>query len=107
MTGHWAAWPARRPVTALLVAAAVAILSALAVSRVRPSASLESMMSRNDPAVAAAVRVLGEFPAAEELLVLATVPDSNVAKLLQFAQRLENEIHKSPEASAPCAEVNF
>ena len=105
----WAAWPARRPWAALLAAAAVAILSALAVSRVHPSASLESMMSKDDPAVAAAVRVLGEFPAAEELLVLATSPDAkaDVEKLVRFAQHLEDEIHKSPEASALCGEVNY
>src|SRR5258706_4275537 len=96
------AWPARHPRAALLISVALALLSVMAVSRVRPDASLESMMSSGDPAVAKLVRVLNEFPVAEELLVLASVPGGPAGggdsrKLLEFAGRLERDIRKSPE----------
>ncbi|MDB5319166.1 MAG: hypothetical protein JWN40_797 [Phycisphaerales bacterium] len=106
------AWPARHPRAALLISVALALLSVFAVSRMRPDASLESMMSSGDPAVAKLVRVLNEFPVAEELLVMATIPTSSgdagdSQKLLAFAGRLEKEIRKSPEASALCGEISY
>ena len=76
----WSSWPARRPVAALVVSALLILLSLVAVRRLRPDASLEKMMSKDDPAVGAAVRVLNEFPAAEELLVLATAPKADCAR---------------------------
>src|SRR4051794_11121440 len=106
---RWFSWPARRPVAALVVAAVIAALCVVAVRRVHPSASLEAMMSKNDPAVKAAVRVLNAFPAAEELLVLATVPEqrADVDRLLGFARRLEEGIRKSPEASRLCDSISY
>jgi predicted RND superfamily exporter protein len=110
---RFAAWPARHPIAALSIAAAAILLSVLAVRRIHPSASLESMMSKDDPAVAAAVRVLNEFPAAEELLVLATVPQDrtttppDIQPLLAFAQRLDRTIQTSDQAKALCGEVIY
>src|SRR5258706_3008672 len=106
------AWPARHPRAALLISVALALLSVLAVSRVRPDASLESMMSSGDPAVAKLVRMLNEFPVAEELLVLATMPEGSESagdsrKLLEYAERLERDIGKSPEPSALCGEISY
>src|SRR5258706_3339650 len=106
------AWPACHQRSALLISVALALLSVLAVSRVRPDASLESMMSSGDPAVAKLVRVLNEFPVAEELLVLASVPEGSASagdsqKLLEFAQRLEKEVRRSPDASALCGEISY
>jgi predicted RND superfamily exporter protein len=105
-----ATWPARRPVAALIAAALLGALAVIAVRRIRPDASLESMMSKDQPAVAAAVRVLGAFPAAEELLVLASVPPDappQPAALIAFAKRLEAEIRRSPDASKLCAAINY
>src|SRR5258706_3560134 len=106
------AWPARHPRAALLISVALALLSVLAVSRVRPDASLESMMSSGDPAVAKLVRMLNEFPVAEELLVLATMPEGSESagdsrKLLEYAERLEKGVRRSPEASALCGEISY
>jgi predicted RND superfamily exporter protein len=108
---HWAAWPARHPRAALAIALALTAISVLAVLRIRPDASLERMMSKDDPAARAAVRVLNAFPAAEELLVLATLPDdrdgADVEALLAFARRLEQGVHESPDASRWCAAVQY
>src|SRR5258706_2347414 len=106
------AWPARHQRAALLISVALALLSVFAVSRVRPDASLESMMSSGDPAVAKLVRVLNEFPVAEELLVMATMPEGSASagdsrKLLEYAGRLEKGVRRSPEASALCGEISY
>jgi hypothetical protein len=108
---HWAAWPARNPRTALSIALALVLISVLAVLHIRPDASLERMMSKDDPAAVAAARVLSAFPAAEELLVLATVPPdregAGTDSLIAFAARLDRAVHDSPEASALCAAVHY
>lgn len=109
----WAAWPARHPVAALAISTLAVLFSILAVRQVHPSASLESMISRDDPAARAAVRVLNDFPAAEELLVLATLPEKkttsspDIQPLLSFAQNLEQAIHQTPAASALCGDINY
>src|SRR6476646_9377444 len=99
-----AVFPARRPRTTLAVTLMLGALSVLSISRIRPDASIESMFSRDDPAAAALVRVLNHFSAAEELLVLASVPegteDPAPERLLAFARRFEAEVRESPEASA-------
>src|SRR3954471_24273460 len=96
--------PARRPVTTLLIAALLAVASFLAVLRLHPDARLERMFSQHDPAAAALVRVLDQFSAAEELLLLVTLPDdqrhADVPRLIGFAERLDAAIHASPEASS-------
>src|SRR5690242_708329 len=99
-----AVFPARRPRTTLAVAFVLAALSVLSISRIRPDASIESMFSRDDPAAAALVRVLNHFSAAEELLVLASVPPgtdgADPDRLLAFARRFEQGVRESPDASA-------
>lgn len=113
MTVKLLAWPARHPRAALLISLVMAILSVLAVSRVRPNASLESMMSSGDPAVAKLVRVLDEFPVAEELLVLATLKghpadaSGDPQKLLDFAARFEAQVRRSPEAAPLCGAITY
>jgi hypothetical protein len=74
------ALPVRRPRATLGLTLAVAALAVVSISRIRPDASIESMFSRNDPAAAALVRVLNHFGAAEELLVLASVPPGGAGK---------------------------
>ena len=101
--------PARRPRAALCAALALTVLAVLSVSRIRPDPSIESMFNRDDPSARALVRVLNGFGAAEELLVLAVVPEdlakaeppeASAQRLLAFAGRLEAGIAGSPEASA-------
>ena len=62
------------------------------------------MFSENDPAAAAMSRCLNDFSAADELLVLASVPgDAGPAepeRLLAFARRFEQAVRDSPDASA-------
>ena len=67
-------WPARRPWSAVAIAAVLAILSALSTRRLRPDTSLQSLFSADDPAARALDRVLTDFPMAEEMLVLVTTP---------------------------------
>jgi len=80
MTQRFVSWPAHHPAAALVISAVAIALCALAVGRMRPSASLESMLSKDDPAVKAVVRVLNEFPAAEDMLVLATAPANQTGR---------------------------
>lgn len=109
----WAAWPARHPALALSLALLAIISSLFSVRRIHPSASLESMISKDDPAARAAVRVLNDFPAAEELLVLATVPSNNtttppdIRPLITFAENLEEAIHEAPTSSSLCGDITY
>jgi len=112
MTQRFVSWPAHHPAAALVISAVAIALCALAVGRMRPSASLESMLSKDDPAVKAVVRVLNEFPAAEDMLVLATAPANQTGRpdpdqLIAFAKRLEQAIRTSPQASALCDAVSY
>jgi predicted RND superfamily exporter protein len=97
-------WPVHHPRAALLVALLAAALSLAAVSRIRPDASLERMFPRNDPSAKALGAILNRFSAVDDLLVLASLPDSDAAdppdvqRLLSFAQRLESQVRDSAEA---------
>ena len=106
--------PARRPRLTLALTAAVAVLAAVSISRIRPDTSIESMFSRNDPAAAALVRVLNGFSAAEELLVLATVPEGqggspeeSATRLLGYAERFETALQNSPASAAIVQGVTY
>lgn len=108
------AFPARRPVVALVVLAAVLGVAALGISRLRADPSLEAMFPRGDPAAGALVRVLDRFGAAEELLVLVTVPDQPAVtpeagneRLLAFARRFDAAVAASPEAAGLTAGVAY
>ena len=96
-------WPARRPLGGLAVAFVLIAISVILVLRLRADTSLEPMFSRDDPAGRAMLRVLKQFSAAEELIVLATAPESAPGpqpKLLtDFAERSEE--HTS-ELQSPC-----
>jgi len=98
------AWPARRPVAAIVVAVVVSLASILGVLRMTADTSLQGMFPRGDPAAAAMVRVMDHFSAADDLLVLATLPAGAPADeptpLLDFAHRLDDSIRSSPDASS-------
>lgn len=98
-------FPARQPRVTLCALGVLGLVAALAVTRLRPDPSLESMFNRNDPAAAALVRVMNDFSAADELLVLAVVPErltskevpeASAGRLVAFARRLEAAVAASP-----------
>lgn len=98
------AWPARHPGVVCVMAGILLLLAALSIGRMKPDASLAGMFPENDPAAESLFRVLDHFSAVEELLVLVTTPPADrasppdTARLLAFAQRLDNAIQKSPDA---------
>jgi len=67
--------------------------------------SLEAMFSGNDPAAAALVRVLNQYGAADDLLVMASVPgageatSADVDRLIAFARRFARQITAGPAAA--------
>ena len=88
-----------RPRATLVIAVLLAAASLLAVFRLRIDTSLASLFDKNDPAAAALERVMDNFKAVEELIVLARASDAQPAKLRAFAQRLEAAVAADAEAS--------
>jgi predicted RND superfamily exporter protein len=101
--------PARHPRRTVGFALLLAALSALSVLRLRPDTSLKSFFPSADPAAAALDRVFTHFPAADEMLVLATVPGSEPGpdRLLAFAGRLQQNIAGDAEASTLVASLRY
>src|SRR5689334_3556075 len=95
-------WPIAHPRTILIIAAAFALLSAISIHRIRPNGSLAAMFPKDDPAADALVHVLDDFPAADQMLILASLPDSQLApdpdRLTAFGQRLTDAVQRSDEA---------
>lgn len=106
-------WPARYPKTAIVIVAALAILSAALALRLRPDVSMQSLFSSDDPAAKALGHVLNEFPAADELLVLTTLPDRSanaapdIDRLLAFAERLDKGVREDASASSLVASLQY
>jgi predicted RND superfamily exporter protein len=94
-------WPIAHPWRMLSIAGLCAALAALAVTRLRPSGSLAAMFPAHDPAADALVRVLDDFPAADELIVLASLPDGTTGpdadRLVAFGHRFAESVQASPE----------
>src|SRR4051812_35848478 len=89
-------WPARYPIGGLVVALVLMALAVAMVMRLRADTSLEPMFARNDPAGQAMLRVLGRFSAGEELIILATAPDSQpgpqIQMLTAYGQRVSDAV---------------
>src|SRR5437764_14624848 len=107
-------WPVRHPWATVAITALVAIVSAVGASRIRSNPSLEAMFAKDDPAAKALARVLNDFGAADDLLVLVSLPDQrdaaappDVDKLLSFADRLDQELARAPQTSNLVAGVTF
>jgi predicted RND superfamily exporter protein len=94
-------WPVDHPRAAVGAMLLIAIVASWSASRIRPDASLAAMFPRHDPAADALVRVLDDFPAADQLIVLASLPDNSAGldpdQLLAFGERFENALHQSPD----------
>jgi predicted RND superfamily exporter protein len=101
--------PARHPRRTLCFALLLAALSLLSVLRLRPETSLKSFFPSADPAAAALDRVFTHFPAADEMLVLATVPGTEPGpqQLLAFAGRLQQEVTTDAEAAKLVASLRY
>ena len=109
MKPHLANWPARHPGLALGFAFVAALLAAVSTSRLQPDTSFQSLFSPNDPAANALNRVLNHFPAAEEMLVLATTPGTapKPEQLIEFADRLKQKIDRDPQTSKLIAAIHY
>ena len=85
----------RRPRGTLLVAGVLTLAALALLFRLRPQTSLVAMFDPNNPSVVALERVVNEFPVAEELLVLASLPEdapADRARLTDFADRLRERL---------------
>jgi len=104
-------WPLGHVGTALAAACVAAVLAGLWIQRIHPDTSLEAMFSKSDPSAAALAHVLNDFPAADQLLVLASLPQdvsgADPDRLLAFAQRFEAEVRRDPPLEALADGVLF
>ena len=102
-------WPARHPFRALMIAGLAALFAAWSVTRLQPDTSLQSLFAPNDPAAKALGRVLDHFPAAEELLVLATTTgdEPHPDQLLAFADRLKERVAQDATAAKLVAAIRY
>jgi len=108
--GRLLSWPVRHPAAALGVTGVLSVLAVVGVTRLRISPSLADMFAADDPAAAALVRVLDDFAAVDNLLVLASTPAERPPepeKLLGFAERLAAEVRRSPAAGGLAGEVMY
>ena len=85
------------------MAVLVALLATAAVTRLHSDASLEAVFSRNSHAAQALARISEDFSAADDLIVLASLPPSQSGadpdRLLAFAQRMESASTRTPAAN--------
>ena len=97
-----AAWPAERPVAALLISGVCLALALVGILRTRADTSIETVLSPADPASAAMIRIVQDFPSADEMLLLATTPDGSGGSgaLTAFAARLDESL-RADRAAAP------
>jgi predicted RND superfamily exporter protein len=92
--------PLRRPRATLAAAVIFTLLCIAGAARLRSDTSLDAMFPEHDPAAASMVRVMSRFGAADELLVLVALPDSDSQpdpdRLLAYAERLKKSIGDGP-----------
>lgn len=95
--------PARRPWLTLCVTAIVLGLSLAGVLRMRPNATLTAVFGKHDPATSALAKILNDFSAADEVLLLVTdadaaaAPEVSAARLRKFGARFEANARTAPE----------
>lgn len=100
-------WPIAHPLVAILIAGIALLIGVFGLTRARIDTTITSLFPKNDPAAIALTRVLEEFPAADELLLLVTAPEAGPDRLAGFAKRLETSLRTSPEASPMVADVIY
>jgi predicted RND superfamily exporter protein len=103
--------PLRRPALVLLIAAVLCAVSVWLASRSHASASLQDLIGRHNPAARALERVLGDFPSADELLLLVTLegirenPEDGVQELRAFAAGLDTTLKTDPATAPLCKSI--
>jgi predicted RND superfamily exporter protein len=102
-------WPANHPKVALAVGIVLTIASVFSMLRLRPETSIQGLLDKSQPAVAAMGRVLDDFPVTDELLLLATLPPDTGSKesLVAFAERFKNATAEDPQAKSLIAKVRY
>ena len=113
--GRWEGFfaaPARRPWLTLAVTGVVLVLSVLGVSRMRPNATLGAVFGGHDPVATAMGRILSDFPAADEVLVLVTDPGAgdaseSAARLHRYGTRFEAALRASPRAAELVSHITW
>jgi hypothetical protein len=106
-------WPAQHPIAALVIAAACLGLATEGIRRTSADASIEALLPRGDPAAVAMGRILRNFPSADELLVLVSVPEEkdqgrgSTGSLMEFAGRLERMLGSSPDSRELVAGISY
>jgi predicted RND superfamily exporter protein len=89
----------------MAISLCLAALAAFGASKIRPDASLAAMFSRDSAAGQSLVRVMNDFAAADELLVLVTVPGAGEAspgeidRLAGFGQRFTAAVSADPHTA--------
>jgi predicted RND superfamily exporter protein len=102
--------PARYPVGTLAIALLLAIAAAASTLRLRQDTSLASLFPSDQPAPAAMLRVLDDFPTADELLLLASTPAGQPPqpqKLLAFARQLRIDAAADPAAAKLITAIGY
>ncbi|HEY2589264.1 MAG TPA: MMPL family transporter [Tepidisphaeraceae bacterium] len=93
-------WPIAHPWAMLALAAICALLAGWSITRLRANGSLTAMFPEHDPAAEALVHVLDDFPAADQLIVLASLPDGTPGpapdRLIDFGRRFTEAVQQSP-----------
>lgn len=105
-------WLLRHPWLITFIWAIVVAAGVVSITRLRPSATLDQLISSHAPAAQALGRVLTEFSNIDELTVLVSLPDNtspvssqNIRndidqKLLPYANRLRHAIEDDPVAKS-------
>ncbi len=97
----------------LILVVPFAALCVLGAMRIHPTGSIEAMLPADDPATAVLTRITREFGVLDDLIVLATVTDTNlvaarrIEHLRSFADRLQTFVLNSSESRELCSAVNY
>ncbi len=106
----------QHPRSVLLVAVALCALAAASTSTLQPVASIDAMIARDKPAAQALAHLTQDFAAADELIILASIPEHfnsgddnyhDTDDLVSFARRLSEVVTASSELSSMCEQVRW
>lgn len=103
----------RRPWFTMTVAAVCVLLALASLRRTVMEGSLHALLGDDSPASAALGRIIREYRSPDDLLVLASLPDSppelpaGADALTAFAVRLKEAIAASPEARSLCRQTSW
>ncbi len=106
----------RHPRGVIMIAVVLCAVASISASRLQPVASIDAMIARDNPAAQALARLSQDFAAADELIILVSIPDSVISEkvshnptdaLISFARRLSEAVASSPELSSMCTSVQW